>query len=295
LKGVATVPINPNHVPGPHAGSLTDLLSTFVEFGASELSAILGDALHRAITRGVSLRAMPRVLDSAARLDVAELLAAVMGTSQLVGKAIAQTDAGIVPRKEAAGLITDLVPLPPTKAIQVFAELDPRLVPDDPRPWVQEVEQQAFRLARRTDKQVTLSVYDAVKSELETGKAATPTVAKLLQESGAAPGNAAYAEMVVRTNVMQSLNQGQQQEIATPALQSLYPVWQYHAIRDGRERKSHGARDGLYFPATATFEAVRGTLAKDVINCRCTFSWISRVRWKRLQESEGTMVQDQWV
>jgi hypothetical protein len=278
-----------NEVPGPLGGPLSGLLKTFVTHGRSELAAVVAGAIARVVAAGGRPAAGRSIFDPAARLDLFELLAGVVGSADLAGRAIAKGESGQESPRKVAGFVTDLVPLPPERAIEYFEQLDPQIVAD-PATWLDGIHRRAFAIARRTDKQVTQSVYEAIKSELQTGRPAVQAVTQILDDSGTSENNPAYAELVVRTNVMQSLNAGHEAEVrGTPEVAAMYPVWQYHAIRDGRERPNHGRRDGQYYPAQLTFAEVRGTQARDVINCRCNFSWVSRPRWRKL-EAQGAIL-----
>ncbi len=67
------------------------------------------------------------------------------------------------------------------------------------------------------------------------------------------------------------------------AQQDLFPTWRYSNPDDSRSRPSHAARNGLYYPSSVPFTAIRGTAAADVINCRCLPIAIDRWSWRALR------------
>jgi SPP1 gp7 family putative phage head morphogenesis protein len=96
-------------------------------------------------------------------------------------------------------------------------------------------------------------------------------VAQLLDAAGVTPANPGYAEMVVRTNANDFYNQGAWEEFRSPDVQEEFPAWAYMAVKDSRSRPHHAERDGQVFPATRTFNEVRGTDISEIANCRCSF------------------------
>lgn len=131
--------------------------------------------------------------------------------------------------------------------------------------------------------------------------AATPSPAKpfsvrkavdeVLARAGVSPANPAYAETVVRTNLLDSFNSAADEARMDPDVIDWFPVWEYSAIMDGRARPEHAARNGRYYPANVTFVSVRGTDIKDAANCRCTSIPVSKRQWARLRAA-GARIAD---
>ena len=96
----------------------------------------------------------------------------------------------------------------------------------------------------------------------------------ILDEAGVSEASPKYAETVFRTNAMDSYNQGAQDQLAAEA--ETFPAWTYSNPHDGRSRPEHAARNGNLYPTSRTFNSVRGTEKKDVMNCRCTIVPVDR-------------------
>lgn len=182
-----------------------------------------------------------------------------------------------------------LRPLSPAQAIDYFRGLKPGLKIDLFSFSIPAFEQDAFTLAVTTERKILERVQAVILDRLNTGKALAKTpdvIVEILDRAGIGPVNRSYAEMVTRTNMMESFRTGSWREFSDPDLAEDYPVWRYIGIHDGRERHGddphahkpqpadkpdHLRWFGQYFERQADFFQVRGTEAADVINCRCDF------------------------
>jgi hypothetical protein len=96
--------------------------------------------------------------------------------------------------------------------------------------------------------------------------------------------------MVFRTNATDSYNVGSDAERQDPDVIEEFPTWEYLGIDDGRQGKDHQPHFGKYYPASATFNEVRGDRP---FNCRCGQRPVGRAEWARLQ-SQGAKVETSW-
>ena len=184
----------------------------------------------------------------------------------------------------------------PAVAPDAAAEYVRRLVPSlgvDPYRYGPLLERHAFTLAIAADRVILDKVKSAILDQLKTGVNATPVVQDLLDAAGVSVRNPQFSEMVVRTNVMDALNAGATAELQAPEMQEAFPVWRYEAILDGRERATHGARNGKFYPSSVSFAEVRGTGIEEAANCRCTQTPIYRTEWADLQR-QGVRVETVW-
>ncbi|MFO0937846.1 MAG: NUDIX domain-containing protein [Gemmataceae bacterium] len=97
-------------------------------------------------------------------------------------------------------------------------------------------------------------------------------------------------DMVFRTNAIDAYNTGADDERQDPDVAEAFPVWQYLGIEDGRQGKDHEPHFGKYYPASVTFNQVRGDRP---FNCRCSQRVVSKREWGRLQAA-GARVEEGW-
>lgn len=188
----------------------------------------------------------------------------------------------------------DLPVLQPRAAADYFRKLVPT-VGVRPERYAPLFDRQAFTLAADADYEVLRRVKTVIQDAIEQGdgrEAVRERIADVLDAAGVSPANPQYADLVYRTNAMDSYVQGQQSEYAVPAIQEAFPAWEYHAIPDERARPHHAARDGKLYPSSLTFQEVRGMDAHDVINCRCSWSPIHRRELER-RVSAGEPIHDE--
>ena len=186
-------------------------------------------------------------------------------------------------------------PMEPEQALAYFKKLVPTLG-TDPRHWGPLMERQAFTMAEATSLTLLKKVQDVIAKHLEKGsplpKHSKQAIEDILEEAGVSPKNSGYGEAVFRTNMMEAYRAGAQREFSDPDLRTAFPVWRYIGISDGRERQGplpkyadHHRWFGKYFDRAVPFVAVRGTEAKDVVNCRCDFVGVPRRRWEKLKQA----------
>ncbi len=139
----------------------------------------------------------------------------------------------------------------------------------DPQRHPPTMARKAFTLAVTTDLEVLKKVQDTIGGFIEKGEPVnTPkAIAAILDDVGITPKNPQYSEAVYRTNVMDAFGESTQQQMV--AERETFPIWKYTNPHDSRSRPTHAERDGNYYPVSMTLNDVRGTEAKNVINCRC--------------------------
>jgi hypothetical protein len=122
------------------------------------------------------------------------------------------------------------------------------------------VANRAFTLAGVTETSVLNRVKDVIRDRLETGRSfqtAPRDIQEVLDDAGVSVRNPQYSENVFRTNMMQAYTNGTMDSMRDPDVADVFPVWQYHGIRDGRQRLQHQAHFGKYFGNDTDFESVR--------------------------------------
>lgn len=185
---------------------------------------------------------------------------------------------------------------PPEEAVKYFRNLIPTLG-NDPYRYGALLERHAFTLAVATDQTLLDKVKKVIADRLEgvAGSAgrigtATADIQDILDAAGVSTTNPQTAEMIFRTNMLDSMNHGQMAELQTPEMQEFFPVWQYMGIRDGRQGKDHEPKFDKYYPVSAAFADVRGPR---VWNCRCSILPLHKSAWADLQ-SRGARLESRW-
>lgn len=277
----------------------TELLSAAKRRGFDLLANLVERAVNRLLATPDPL-ASPVLFTDAELAELTGALASQIATADLLGRArvrrlAEQAQQQATPFAEVnddpfAVFAEPIPPQPPAAAIGYFQ----RLVPDlagDPQRYGPLLDRHAFTLAHATDQVMLDKVKQAIAAELagQIGES-TPDVQAILDAVGVSPRSPQYAEMVVRTNVMDAYNQGVAAELADPAMQEIFPVWRYEGIRDGRQGEDHEPRFDRYYPSSATFHEVRGPR---VFNCRCGSTPISKYEWADLLR-RGERVETRW-
>ena len=167
---------------------------------------------------------------------------------------------------------------PPQAAVDYFGKLIPELGVSPVR-YGPLLDRFAFTLAHATDQALLEKVKKAIAEELARGENAIPNVQAILDAAGVSVRNPQYAEMVVRTNVLDPYSQGVRAELAEPEMEDFFPVYRYDGILDSRTGDDHRPLIGKYYPSSLTFHEVRGPR---VWNCRCSPTPISKYEWKGL-------------
>lgn len=291
---------------GPDGRRLTDLIRAAEAKGVEALNSIMNVALYRLLLQGSGAVVSSKFLWSPEeRAKLTSVFASIISTGDLLGRGRvmekmnkAQTGGRLFRFAETetplAFIPTDELPiLPPQEAITYFRTLIPRLG-IDPIRWAPVMNRTAFTLAAATEHTLLNKIQELILGRLRSGEnfgTAPKEIESLIASLGVTPKNPQYAQMVFRTNVMDSYNVGQGLAIAQdPELGDFFPVWQYLGIRDGREGDDHRPRFDRYYPSSVHFAEVRG---KRVFNCRCTSNYIDRYQWADL-ESRGARMETSW-
>lgn len=173
-----------------------------------------------------------------------------------------------------------VTPRGPDAAIHYFRKLVPTLG-IDPQRHGDDLRRRAFTLAVATEQTLLEQVQELLAGHLEQTDGVLPAAAEveaLLDRAGITPTRPNYGELVVRTNLVDALNQGAWDEFNSPDLDDLFPAWKYSNPDDGRSRRRHAALNGRIFPRHVPFNEVRGTHISDCANCRCS--------WQALHHSD---------
>lgn len=239
------------------------------------------------------------------RQALSEALASTLATADLLGRSRTHIRAEQVRRKAGGFKFSEptsfqrfdddpapeaarVSALPPSRALEYFASLVPTITVAPT--YAADVAGRAFTLAGVTETNILQRVKDVIQGRLETGqafRAAPMDIQRVLDDAGVSTRNPQYSEMVFRTNMIQSYNRGSMDSMRDPDVAEIFPAWQYHGIRDGRQRLQHQAHFGRYFPKDVDFDSVRDHFYDGEFsgyNCRCTLSPVSKYEWKRLQE-----------
>jgi hypothetical protein len=169
----------------------------------------------------------------------------------------------------------------PEKAIRYFEDLRPgKQLSND---WSTGHRRQAFEMAVTSDQTLLDRVHGLIERGLKEGTGYSYKFDIELDDLGIGHENPGYQEMLWRTNVMDAYTTGSWDAVADdPDLAEEFPFWEYLAVEDDRIRDGHaanltgGINGTAYYPASQTFEEVRGTDISDVANCRCDLRWIHK-------------------
>ena len=176
--------------------------------------------------------------------------------------------------------------LAPESALAYFRKLVPALGESTVR-YGPRLDRHTFTLAVASDQVILDRVKSAILTALQGGTAtgATPDVQDILDSAGVSLNNPQYAEMVVRTNLLDAYNQGAEAELAEPEMKEAFPAWEYLGVLDTRTGDDHKPKIGKYYPSSVSFAEVRGSR---VWNCRCSFAPVSRYLMS------GVRVEERW-
>lgn len=269
--------------------------------GVATLARLAGQAVRRFARAG----GPPTLFTDAERQELADALAGVLATADLLGRARVRELADDALTHAGAHTLGDrAAPLrrfadspgfriePPEAALDYFRGLVPE-IGVDPGRFGESMRRRAFTLAESTDQVLTERVRESIARSLAEGRGSADAqhdVGQLLAAAGVDPGNPQYPEMVFRTNAMDAYQQAAYEEARHPDLRGVFPVWQYVGIADGRQGKDHEPKFDRFYPAEAAFADVRGPRP---FNCRCSLRWVDAFEWDELK-AKGARVETTW-
>lgn len=254
------------------------LVKSAMDAGKAVLESITRDAIERKLNHHTG-----PLFNEDETKRLADALASTNATAELLGRyrireRMKTQDQGKRFAALTPGSSPPLVkPIPPDAALKYFRELMPSLAPIPG--FDERCHRTAFTLALHTGSVMLKSVQDAITTALAEGKRGTGTVTEILNLAGVSPSNPQYADMVFRTNAVDALNAGFDDERQADDVIEEFPAWEYLGIEDGREGDDHRPKFGNYYPASVTFAQARG---KRPFNCRCGSRAINRREWARL-------------
>lgn len=184
----------------------------------------------------------------------------------------------------------------PKEAVEYFKVLAPGTTL--PPGWEARHRRSAFTMAVTADQTMLKRVHEKLLEKLQAGerKDRAWDFKEMLDDLGLTNRNPQYAEMVLRTNVMDSYNDGYDRQMRDdPSIRDEFPYWEYLAIEDDRLSDEHGehltggVNGTAFYPADQTFAEVRGDR---VYNCRCSFRWVhvSEAKALGLPVDEGALL-----
>lgn len=302
-------------LPGRQGAQAEAFVESAIEFGTRALHQLAETAVARFIAAGRGgVLITSHLFDRDEIERLIEVLAAVVGTADLMGQSaiwqqftLTAAANGQIPRVNEAAVFSlnrffvsliretaiDVEPMPPAVALEYFRSLTPAMG-IDPQRWGADLRRRVFTMAAATDTALLARVQGIVADRLQSGQGISTAAADIqdvLTQAGVTPRNPQYAEMVWRTNSMDAYNQARQQAINDPDVAGMFPVWEYVNPVDSRSRPDHAARNGQFYPASASFTSVRGTDAANVVNCRCSFAAVSKFKWRKLKAA-GAKIAD---
>ena len=191
----------------------------------------------------------------------------------------------------------DIAPMPPEEALEFFRALYPDMAVTPE--FAEFHRRRSFTMAHKADEAMLVRVQNRIADYMEQGASRQQLlddIESILDNAGVTPANPQYAEMVVRTNMMDAFNEGISAEMRDPTMQEFFPVWEYVGIEDGREGGDHRPHFGKFFRNDVPFAEVRDSLVMKngepvpatsgegrPFNCRCVQRIISKYEWAELQ------------
>jgi hypothetical protein len=301
LQMADPAPADGTALPGTAGKRLVELLGQAIQSGQPEMARIVESLTRRALNTGQV------AFTDGEQAQLVEAITRAVVPAELLGRARIQRFAELAANREPVSfsdsprvLEVFADPLPPLTtrwALDYFQKLVPKLGLD-PERYGALMERHAMTLAEATKLTTVNKVQAAITKYLGTDwlnpPAKAPSGAQVVQQVldnvGVSPKNPQYAEMVFRTNVMDSYHAGASRQMETPAIQEAFPVWEYLGIQDGREGDDHRPKFGKYYPTSASFAAVRGDRP---FNCRCSSAPVPAARWADLQ-ARGAQAETEW-
>ncbi len=247
---------------------------------------------------------MPSFFNESELQELADALAAVTGTANLLGRArvrkrqeqaeqAAKVPGGVSAFAEAgtdfSAFADRIEPMAPERAVRYFRGLVPTMRVNLAQ-FGEAIRGKAFTMAHAADETMLGKVKGIIQDLLETGqgvRAAPKQIDEIMDRAGVTPGNSYYSTMLTRTNVMGAYNRGGMEEMQAPGVKDFFPVWRYIGIEDGRQRHNHEVHFGKYYENAADFEEVRDSEKGefDGFSCRCGPQPVSKYEWAELRRS----------
>lgn len=265
-------------IAGPDGQAAIHLTKAAMDEGRAVLESITYDAIKRKLNGELG-----PLFNKEEIGQLSDALASAMGTAELLGRYRIRERAlkGDGTRRFAALDPVDgpprVKPLPPVEALKFFRELMPSL--DDDPTFDQRQRRISFTWAQRASQVILEQVKGAINTAIAHGESGTAVIQEIMDEAGVSSRNPQYADMVFRTNAIDAYNVGADDERQHEDVRDEFPAWQYLGINDGRQGADHAPHFGKYYPASATFNAVRGDRP---FNCRCSQRAIGKREWERL-------------
>lgn len=285
-------------LPGPSGDKLANIIAGTAIDGADVLLATARKAITRLLAddhwkKAKTLFTDAELMTLSKAIGKTTITANLLGRTRVLGSVPMATklaDAELPNAGDVLNRLPNRVPsLVPEQALAYFRNLVPTLGADA-NLLLPTLERQAFTLAVATEQTLLTKVQDIISDRLATGKVGDARLAidDVLEQAGVSPRNMQYGELIMRTNAMDAYNRGASEQIA--GMEDIFPVWQYAGIRDGRQGEDHEPHFDRYYPASASFETVRGSR---VWNCRCVAIPVDKFQWSELQAS-GARVESSW-
>lgn len=273
-------------VSGREGIKAEELLKSAKDRAVKTLSQITRAAVLRLLADPRWLTSARSLYSPAERQQLTELLAATSATANLLGRARirGRVNKDLMEFSEVWLKFAEeppLQPMAPEAAVTYFKGLEPGLSP--PERFGQDQRRKAFTLASVTEQSILEKVKGVILDGIQSGESTTALaqkVGQVLQAAGVHPKNPQYAELVVRTNLMDAYQTGQMQEMQSPDMKDFFPVWRYDGVNDERASEDHKRHFGKFYPNGVAFATVRG---KRVWNCRCQPTPVNQFDWEDLQ------------
>jgi hypothetical protein len=269
-------------VPGPDGRELSDWLKIAILFGGWALYLAIHKSLTKWVRSGRPLIAWTD-FDEQDRAAIQDAAGRFLAPSLLIGRAKLRKAVGELESGEFRRLMKAARPL---GVADSFAMFGPALVAIAQRGETDDLQRRIMREVLDRTAMIEQGIIGRIREGIDSDKtlAFAPTIERLLLAVGLAPqSQEAYLPMVVRTGVMDAVNDGQWDQFREEELAPAFPVWQYHAVIRPTSRPWHAIRNGRYWPSTTTFREVRGYGPVNVCNCLCNWSPVSQDRWEILR------------
>lgn len=284
---------------GADGHDLNRLIRDAKDHGTEVLNKVAESATRRAWAEGkVPTKGF---LDAEETAELAEALSSVLATADLLGRSrvrehadkVAKGMAGFADKQSETFAATPTIRImPPPVALDYFRTLFPDMNLDPVR-FGESMRRDGFSLAAATDTVMAARVQDAITQALEAGYSsneATGAIEDILDAAGVSVRNPDYSSMVFRTNAMDAYQTAAYEEARAPDIREAFPVWRYLGIDDARAGADHRPHFGKYYPASVSFNEVRGDRP---FNCRCSLAWVDAAQWDELLKA-GSVIETSW-